>query len=87
MDLVHTAAGLSCWHTPMCRASLPVVTALVAVFVESKTPSRNEALSLLLLTGGVCITIFEGNAMGNLSGLSLAFAGMQQPWMYAFFCC
>ena len=50
---------------------------MVAIFVESKMPSRNEALALLLLTGGVCITIFEGNAMGNLTGLALAIAGRQ----------
>lgn len=60
-----------------CRASLPVVTAIVAVFVESKKPSRNEALALMCLTGGVCITIFEGKAMGNLSGLALAIAGRE----------
>lgn len=45
------------------------------MFVESKVPTRHEVLALLLLTGGVCITIFEGNAMGNLSGLGLAIAG------------
>lgn len=58
------------------RAGLPVVTAVVAMFVESKVPTRHEVLALLLLTGGVCITIFEGNAMGNLSGLGLAIAGV-----------
>ena len=52
-----------------------MVTALVAVFVEGKIPSRHESVALLFLTGGVCLTIFEGNALGNLTGLALAIAG------------
>ena len=59
----------------LCRASLPVVTAIVAVFVESKRPTKNETWALVLLTLGVCVTVFEGNVPGNAVGLSLAVAG------------
>ena len=63
-----------CWR----RASLPVVTAVVAVFVEAKRPSRHETWALVLLTAGVCLTVFEGNAAGNAVGLALAVAGTRE---------
>ena len=52
------------------------MTAIVAVFVESKRPTKNETWALVLLTLGVCVTVFEGNVPGNAVGLSLAVAGM-----------
>ena len=51
------------------------MTAIVAVFVESKRPTKNETWALVLLTLGVCVTVFEGNVPGNAVGLSLAVAG------------
>ncbi|MEW5301979.1 MAG: hypothetical protein WDW38_008612 [Sanguina aurantia] len=44
------------------RASIPVVTAVGAVFIEHKTPSRREFMSLLLLTGGVAVAVWEGSS-------------------------
>lgn len=60
------------------RASLPVVTAAFAAVVKKKVPSRHEGLALILLTGGVCLTISEGTAKGNVEGLLLAIGGSSQ---------
>ncbi|KAK9807025.1 hypothetical protein WJX72_010960 [[Myrmecia] bisecta] len=57
------------------RASLPVVTAAAAVLVERKVPTRGELLALLLLTCGVVVAIFEGQASGNGFGIALCVAG------------
>lgn len=42
----------------MCpRASIPVVTAIVAVVVEHQIPGKGEAAGLLVLTGGVMLSV------------------------------
>lgn len=61
----------------LCRASLPVVTAAVAVMVEKKVPTREECGALVLLTLGVTVTVFEGKATGSGAGLMLCVAGAQ----------
>ncbi|MEW5304844.1 MAG: hypothetical protein WDW36_007425 [Sanguina aurantia] len=43
----------------MIRAGLPVFTAVFAIFIEAKTPTRAEFISLLALCGGVGIAVFE----------------------------
>ncbi|BDA45945.1 probable sugar phosphate/phosphate translocator At1g12500 [Coccomyxa sp. Obi] len=58
------------------RASMPVVVAAVAVFVERKVPTRTESVALLLLTAGVIVSIFEGKASGNTAGISLSITGV-----------
>ncbi len=58
-----------------CRASLPVVTAAVAVLVEKKVPTRGECGALIMLTMGVTVTVFEGKATGSGAGLMLCVAG------------
>ncbi|CAL8462578.1 g2111 [Coccomyxa elongata] len=54
------------------RASIPVVTAIVAVVVEHQIPGKGEAAGLLVLTGGVMLSVYEGTAVGS---------------PYAIFCC
>ena len=71
----YRATGFSADDTGVLRASLPVVTAMVAVVVEGKRPGRHETWALVMLTAGVCLTVFEGNAAGNAVGLVLACAG------------
>lgn len=47
------------------RSSIPVVTCLLSVFVEGYMPSRREALSLLILTVGVMIAVWQGTINGK----------------------
>ncbi|GFR41028.1 hypothetical protein Agub_g1460 [Astrephomene gubernaculifera] len=44
------------------RSSIPVFTAIGAVVIEQRPPSRQEFLSLLVLVGGVSIAVFEGSS-------------------------
>ena len=62
-----------CWD----RASMPVVVAAVAVFVERKVPTRTELVALLLLTAGVIVSVFEGKASGNTFGIAISITGAQ----------
>ena len=39
------------------RASIPVITAIVAVVVEHQIPGKGEAAGLLVLTGGVMLSV------------------------------
>lgn len=43
------------------RASIPLVTAVGAVFIEKKVPSRQEFMSLVVLFGGVALAVYEGS--------------------------
>mmetsp|Transcript_32881 Transcript_32881/g.83458 ORF Transcript_32881/g.83458 Transcript_32881/m.83458 type:complete len:373 (+) Transcript_32881:143-1261(+) len=43
------------------RACIPVATAVGAVLIEAKPPTRKEAVSLVVLVMGVGISIFEGS--------------------------
>ena len=74
LDLYHPICPCS-YNEICCRASLPVVTAAVAVLVEKKVPSREECGALILLTMGVTVTVFEGKATGSGAGLFLCVAG------------
>ena len=64
------------------RASLPVVTAIVAVLVERKIPSRSECWALILLTMGVGTTVYEGKAMGSGFGLMLCCVGRASKFVF-----
>jgi len=50
------------------------MTALLAVAVERKVPTRREAAALLVLCGGVMLTVWEGLA-GSAAGIALCLAG------------
>jgi drug/metabolite transporter (DMT)-like permease len=49
------------------RSSIPVITALLAIAVESKVPTRFEAAALGILVAGVMTAVWEG-ARGNVKG-------------------
>lgn len=57
------------------RASIPVFTCVLAIAIEGKRPSQKEALSLLVLTLGVMIAVWEGTVAGSPRGVALCLAG------------
>ena len=57
------------------RASIPVFTCVLAVAIEGKKPTQKEALSLLVLTFGVMIAVWEGTVAGSPRGVALCLAG------------
>jgi drug/metabolite transporter (DMT)-like permease len=57
------------------RASIPVFTCLLAIGIEGKTPSRGEAASLLILTAGVMLAVWDGAVAGSPRGIALCLAG------------
>ena len=60
------------------RSSIPCMTALLAVVVEGKVPSRFEAVALAVLCAGVMLTVWEGLA-GSAAGVLLCLAGTVRP--------
>lgn len=50
------------------------MTALLAVAVERKVPTRREAAALLVLCAGVMLTVWEGLA-GSAASIALCLAG------------
>jgi drug/metabolite transporter (DMT)-like permease len=59
------------------RACIPVATALGSVFFESKTPTRQELISLVVLVSGVGISVWEGNSKATVNGITLCILGKQ----------
>lgn len=57
------------------RSAIPVATAVLAVSIEGKTPTREEFVSLLVLTAGVMISVWEG-LHGSVLGIVFACCGM-----------
>ena len=47
-------------------------TAVLAVFIEKKTPTQEELTALIVLTLGVMVTVWEGSATGSITGIMLA---------------
>ena len=58
--------------SPACRSAIPVCTAVLAVFIEKKTPTQEELTALIVLTLGVMVTVWEGSATGSITGIMLA---------------
>ncbi len=58
--------------SPACRSAIPVCTAVLAVFIERTTPTREELTALIVLTLGVMVTVWEGSATGSITGIMLA---------------
>ena len=71
------SAGLasSALHRLCFRSGIPVATAVLAVAVENKVPTRAEFTSLLVLTAGVMIAVWEGTK-GSMRGICFASLGM-----------
>ena len=47
---------------------MPVCTCVLAIFIESKVPTVEESSSLLLLSAGVMLAVWEQTATGSLFG-------------------
>ncbi len=59
-----------------CRAGIPVVAAIGSVFIESKTPTRKEFLSLFIVVFGVAIAVWEGSdSKASITGIILCVLG------------
>ncbi len=56
------------------RSSLPVVTAVLAIFIDNRYPTRNEFISLTVLCAGVMLAVWEGTVAGSPSGILLCIA-------------
>ena len=65
----------SCNFGLCCRSAIPVCTAILAIFIEKKVPTGEEALGLLVLTLGVMVAVWEGSVSGSVTGLLLCCAG------------
>ncbi|KAL3130623.1 hypothetical protein ABBQ38_008017 [Trebouxia sp. C0009 RCD-2024] len=57
------------------RSAIPVCTATLAIFIENKVPTGEEALGLVVLTLGVMVAVWEGSVSGSVTGLLLCCAG------------
>ena len=62
-------------HPSLSRASIPVFTCLLAIGVEGKTPTRGEAASLVVLTAGVMVAVWEGTVAGSPRAVVLCLCG------------
>lgn len=56
------------------RSAIPVVTSLLAISIEKKVPTKFEGFSLLVLTIGVMVAVWEG-AAGTSKGVIICTAG------------
>lgn len=56
------------------RSAIPVLTALLAIGIEKKVPTKLEGFSLLVLTSGVMMAVWDG-AAGSLKGIIICIAG------------
>ena len=43
---------------PVCRSSIPVFTALLALVIEKYRPQKGELIGLFLLTAGVITAVW-----------------------------
>mmetsp|Transcript_57942 Transcript_57942/g.183906 ORF Transcript_57942/g.183906 Transcript_57942/m.183906 type:complete len:200 (+) Transcript_57942:568-1167(+) len=71
-SLVHMTLSLN----QVIRASIPVITALMAICVEARWPSRLQAGGLLPISMGVMLAVYDASSHASLLGLSL---GLTEP--------
>lgn len=57
------------------RSFIPVLCCVLAVFIENKIPSRKELGSLVILSLGVVIAVWEGSVSGSPRGIILCIIG------------
>lgn len=57
------------------RSFIPVLCCVLAVFIENKIPSRKEVGSLVILSLGVVIAVWEGSVSGSPRGIMLCIVG------------
>ena len=69
--------GMTLVLNQIVRSGIPVVTAVLAIFIEGKTPTTNRAIGLFPICIGVVCSIYEGSKMqGTVPALILCIAGM-----------
>ena len=75
--MLHASSELlTCHQVSLCyRSAIPVCTAVLAVFIEKKVPTGEEATGLIVLTLGVMVAVWEGSVSGSVTGLALCCAG------------
>lgn len=56
------------------RSGIPIFTAILGIAIEKIIPTGFEFLSLVMLTLGVVLSIWEGSLAGSSSGISIAIA-------------
>ena len=57
------------------RSAIPVVTCILSIVIEKKMPSREEFTSLLILTIGVMIAVWQGAVTGKPYAIFFAILG------------
>ena len=57
-----------------CRASIPVTTCVLASCIECKVPSPEEAASLIIISFGVMMSVWEEHLAGSASSIMLCFS-------------
>ena len=57
------------------RSSIPVITCLLAIVVEGKMPTEKEATSLVILTVGVMIAVWQGTVAGKPHAIMFCIIG------------
>lgn len=57
------------------RSSIPVITCLLAIVVEGKMPTEKEATSLVVLTIGVMIAVWQGTISGKPHAIMFCIIG------------
>lgn len=48
---------------------------MLAISIEHKIPSREEAIGLIVLTAGVMVAVWEGSVSGSMTGMLLCCTG------------
>ncbi|WPT11487.1 Putative sugar phosphate/phosphate translocator [Picochlorum sp. SENEW3] len=61
--------GITLSLNQVIRSSLPVITCLLSVFIEKQMPTIQEAISLLILSVGVMIAVWQGTIAGKPQGI------------------
>lgn len=57
------------------RSSIPVVTCILAIVVERKIPTQQEVTSLVILTIGVMIAVWQGSVAGKPYAITFCILG------------
>ena len=57
------------------RSAIPVVTCVLAIFVEDKWPTREELTSLVTLTMGVMLAVWQGAVSGRPYAIGFCITG------------
>lgn len=57
------------------RSFIPVLCCIMAIYIENKLPTRKEVGSLVLLSIGVMIAVWEGAIHGSPHGIMLCIVG------------